>query len=180
MTRHNLSWGVMNMRRLYAGFWTALVLAAVMPFSAAASDEVFGMTTKFLGPEFAADIYNGGAKGNQAHMTRWANTTGQRWHMEADGQYVRLKNDFGDSSLCLDVINGGARNNFVRLAPCGNYSGQKWLYEPVPRTSYYRLTTAFRGKDMCLDVVNGGADDNDLKLAKCGNYTGQMWLLESR
>ncbi len=170
----------MNMRSLRAWVCAAMAVAVVMPFSVAAASGDIGLTTKFRGSDWTADVYNGGDKNNQARLVERNNFSGQLWRLEADGKYVRLKNRFGGAGMCLDVINGGPRNNFVRMAPCGNYSGQKWLYAPVPRTSYYRLTTAFRGTDMCLDVANGGADNNDLKLTKCGNYTGQMWLFEAR
>ncbi len=130
----------------------------------------YKLSTQFRGSGMPMDVFNGGARNNQARLDRNQNVTGQHWlFVPAGNGSYRLTTEFRGSDMCLDI---NPPTNRPELRRCGNFSGQLW--QIVPAGNWVRLTTTFRGPGTCLDI---DPDSNQPELRPCGNYSGQFWRL---
>jgi len=134
------------------------------------SDFYYKLTTQFRGTGMPMDVFNGGARNNQAHLDDDQDVSGQNWRFvpAGDGSY-RLSTEFRGPNMCLDVE---PSTNRPELRRCGNFTGQFW--QVVRAGNWVRLKTTFRGPNMCLDI---DPDSNQPEFRPCGNFTGQFWKL---
>lgn len=153
-----------------------LVSLALVVVPGAAMADAIGLSTQFTGPNQRLEIVYGGPFQDLAMMTGVnEESSGQRWHVTSEGQWVRIRNEAMGDTMCLDVVNGGDPAYMVQMRPCGNYSGQLWQISASGE--HMRLTTQFLGDRYCLDIANGGMLDRYAQMRPCGNYSGQLWTL---
>jgi hypothetical protein len=112
----------------YATILASIVALVASTITAQAFDTgvYYRLSTQFRGPGMNLDVFNGGPKNNQVHLTRCANYSGQLWRLHPDIGWYRLTTQFRGPDMCLDIFNGGADNNQPHLTNCANYSGQFW------------------------------------------------------
>ncbi|PYB70836.1 RICIN domain-containing protein [Rhizobium wuzhouense] len=157
----------------------ALCLLVALAFSTApgiALANAIGLATVFTGQGQRLEIVNGGPFQNLAIMVDTnEESTGQRWQVMSEGQWVRIRNEAMGNTMCLDVVNGGSPAYMVQMRPCGNYSGQLWQISASGE--HMRFTTQFLGNGYCLDIVNGGMLDRYAQMRPCEDVSGQLWTL---
>jgi hypothetical protein len=168
--RANLGGNIMRNWVLAAACLAGLVLATPSWAQSPDSNVYYKLSTQFRGTGMPMDVFNGGAKNNQARLDNNQDVTGQYWRfVPAENGSYRLTTKFRGPNMCLDI---NPPTNRPELRACGNYTGQFWQLRPDGK--WTRLTTTFRGANMCLDIDPGS---NQPELRPCGNYTGQFWAL---